>query len=323
MKDTLYISILGLSLSLINHLKITIYELLQDKVNLVWTNLSDQKLQILLIHSDFIDSPQIKKILQQNIHILQINQNEQKLSQIIDNILYLPLTHTHPLSHWLNEAYSKIALITSPIPSKEIQHNHLSKKINYRSAEKLVDQLYKNIELSTCILKYGNEQLALIDLEQQLFYPKPRFELSTQSEYSLEAAELNDLIKFRVDIRPYHLQQGLWNFFWTYLESSDIEYSQYYKLNEWPQIMDLNQRQDLFKLSALFGQGSDINFAQEKLKLDKKYIARFLCVSHLAKILNEIPQHQARYILSSSNDNSIINHKMVSFFSRLRKKLGI
>lgn len=62
MKDTIYLSVFGLNLALINELKAIINIALQEKYEISWTHLADSKLQLLLINEDFINIPHIRSL---------------------------------------------------------------------------------------------------------------------------------------------------------------------------------------------------------------------------------------------------------------------
>lgn len=317
MKQTIHISIFGLSLSLINTLKSSISNLLEDGYNLAWTNLSDQRLQILLINADFIHSPQIKKIIEKNIKILQIDKDEYNASKILDNILYLPLNDLNPLNNWLiNNIKNSADEIQLPKP------NHLS-KINYQTAELLINNLYQDTINRKYLLKYANSQIALIDLDQQLFYLNTQLNIEEIGQFYLVKADLDTLVKFRELYKASNLKQALWNFFWKHLEQTDSIYPNYYQLKQWPHVLDFDQRRDLFKLSALFSKGSNISFAEQELKLGQKYITQFICISNLVGMLDEINIQEAHFKNSASIETHPTNNIMKSFFHKLRKKLGI
>lgn len=62
MKDTIYLSVFGLNLALINELKAIINIALQEKYEISWTHIADSKLQLLLINEDFINIPHIEQM---------------------------------------------------------------------------------------------------------------------------------------------------------------------------------------------------------------------------------------------------------------------
>ena len=62
MNDSIYISVLGLSLSVINDLKRIITEQILNQYKINWTNIADKNLQILLISDDLIELTDIKRV---------------------------------------------------------------------------------------------------------------------------------------------------------------------------------------------------------------------------------------------------------------------
>lgn len=323
MKDTLYISIFGLSLSLINVFKSTMVDVLSEKYNLVWTNLTDQKLQLLLVNADFVDLPHIQKIKNNNLTLLQVEKNPALSSQVIENTLFLPFKHPHALIEWLQREFlsgtQSPHLIEQPIlivPS-------CSAKIAYQSFKLILDELFQPSGHSKYIIKNSDKRVALIDLEQHCFYPAIDWYPQPDSEFSIEPADLNSIVQFRTQVRPEDLNQGIWNFVWHHLQFAELEYPDYYRLAKWPQIKDFDQRKDLFKLATLFSEGASVAYAQQQLKLGEKYIHQFLCASQLANMLEPISSDQAKFTQHATTAVQKEANKMMGFFSKLRKKLGI
>ncbi|MFV5490825.1 hypothetical protein [Acinetobacter sp. ASP199] len=323
MKDTLYISIFGLSLSLINVLKSTIADVLSEKYNLVWTNLTDQKLQLLLVNADFVDLPHIQKIKNNNITLLQVEKNPALSSQVLENTLFLPFEHSQALTEWLQREFLSGAQTLCAIEQPILIAPSHSAKIAYQSFKLILDELFQPSGHSKYMIKNGDERVALIDLEQHCFYPVINWYSDPKAEFRIEPADLNSIVQFRTQVRPEDLNQGIWNFVWHHLQFTQLEYPDYYRLTKWPQIKDTDQRKDLFKLAALFSEGSSVAYAQQQLKLGEKYIHQFLCTSQLANMLEPISPDQAKFTQHTTAAIPKEANKMMSFFSKLRKKLGI
>lgn len=323
MKDTIHISIFGLNLSLINSLKHSLTELLDDRFNLIWTNVTDPDLKLLIINSDFIDLAHIQKIKSSQIPILQIEKNLQYASKIHSNTLYLPFEDNTDLENWLeNNAvpYLKSGKVRN---LSTTQHTPSIQKADFA----IFDHLFKNIfETSSAkfILKDHQNKIALLDLEQYCFYLNHDVTEINFDALSLDIASLNHVVHFRKNMNPQDLNQGLWNFVWEHMTFTDQTFNQNYLLKKWPQIKNFENRKDIFKLAAIFSEGSNIEYAKVQLKMSEKYIQQFLCVSKLAGILEEISTAQVKYKLSQHTTTPDTNqNSMISFFSKLRKKLGI
>ncbi|APX62959.1 hypothetical protein AsACE_CH01557 [Acinetobacter schindleri] len=59
------------------------------------------------------------------------------------------------------------------------------------------------------------------------------------------------------------------------------------------------------------------------MKLGEKYIHQFLCASQLANMLEPISSDQAKFTQHATAAVQKEANKMMGFFSKLRKKLGI
>lgn len=322
MKNTLHISIFGLSLSVINVLKSAMTDILGEKYNLIWTNLTDQKLQLLLVNADFIDLPHIQKIKDNKLPILQIEKSSVYASQIKGDILYLPFEKMDALSNWINKNFLPKLNSFNPIYADNNHSDPVNKKISYQTLKSVLDQLFIPSGHSKFIIKNNNRCVALIDLEQHCFYPVLDW-FPTNEEIRLEPADLNSIVQCRNQIRPEDLNQGLWKFIWTHMQYVEIEFTDYYRLTKWPQIKEFDQRKDLFKLAAIFSEGATASYAHQQLKLGERYIHQFLCTSMLANMLESIAQDQAKYTTQTSQPIKKDGNKMMIFFNKLRKKLGI
>ena len=75
MNNSIYISVLGLSLSVINDLKRIITEQILNQYKINWTNIADKNLQILLISDDLIELTDIKRVNKAHLHILKLSKN--------------------------------------------------------------------------------------------------------------------------------------------------------------------------------------------------------------------------------------------------------
>lgn len=72
MNNTLYISVFGLNLNVINEIKSIISNKLATNITIHWTHIAHSKLQVLLINDDFIDLPNINKIKHNRLIILKL-----------------------------------------------------------------------------------------------------------------------------------------------------------------------------------------------------------------------------------------------------------
>ena len=89
--NNVYISIFGLNLSTINDFKNIINNQISSDYKINWTNITDDRLDILLINEDFSEINHVKNINKKTTSILKVSKNEKSAGEIQNNHLYLPL----------------------------------------------------------------------------------------------------------------------------------------------------------------------------------------------------------------------------------------
>lgn len=323
MKKNINISIFGLNLSRINELKVIIDNILGTDYSIYWTNIADTNLQVLIINHDFFDLPNIIKIKKDNIFILKVLNNLNLAGQIQEQNLYLPLTDQLPLKNWLFNT-----VIPSLFPSNtatNISKDEHTKKIHYTHFQDILLQLNQEEAKSKLLLLDGKIKIALIDPLANTIWIDPNFKKNTHEIPQLVHADLNSIIHFRHKHTAQDLQSGLWQWIWDHLSRETPIYHGCYRLKHWPQPTTNAERKDILKLSAYFQQGNSIEYIQQQLEISPDFIQRYLFISSLLNLIEEISAHKTQQYLNQNIENQNVENRssVRNFFSRLRKKLSI
>nr|WP_279169284.1 hypothetical protein [Providencia huaxiensis] len=325
MTPSLYISIFGLGLSVINDLKQAICSQFSSSIDIYWTNIADKNLQVLLIHDDFSDLPIITNDDSRPLRILKLRQNEQQAGEIINDVLYLPLRTTQALAHWLKQSFpddftqtteNKIETVASAVVQQQkLSHQSISKAFN------CIFHDYAN--LSKFLIQNQEHSLSFFDVQSKELYSNHHLKMSEMPELEVIPADLNSILLFKKQFKPRDLSHGIWQFVYDHVDEAP-EYTQSYQLQMWPQPPQSQQRHELFKISAYFGQGCSIQYVQSKMNIDRAQLNRFLFACDIAQILREIPSEQAHTVKTEPIDPTPAQTGAFrGFFNQLRKKLGI
>lgn len=322
MKQTIYISIFGLNLSLINELKKIISSTLSDDYSIMWTNIADEKLQLLLVNDNFSDSPNIQKLKYKNIKIIKLQKNENSSAHIDEDTIYYPIQDEQKISIRIKQFFQDISKNEQTNHSQEIKlSNKINQKISFEQFSSIFNIIHNEIKSGKYIVKTHTQNIALIDVDHYQFYIEPNLSLHENSSPKLIKASLDDILNFKKTTYPIDLKQGLWQFTWDYLEQEIPEYQDYYRLTRWPKFLNPIDRQNILRLSTAFSLGTHTQYAEKNLKIGRKYIHFFLCVCDLNRDLKLISPEDAKFKWADaalSEKNSVRG-----FFKSLRKKLGL
>jgi hypothetical protein len=310
MNSTLYISVFGLNLNVINDIKSIISNKLSETFTIHWTNIADSKLQVLLINDDFIDLPNINKIRHEALIILRLKKNELKANQIEHDTLFLPLTNTNHFEHWLEHLVALRFRDTNPVNvSNPVVVQDIKPKLNALQISQVFKDLNKH---QRQLLLLDQKPIALIDNLSNEFWIEQNIQITQNSEFTLIPADTNTVVTFKYGLESINLQHGLWQFVWDYLDDTPPNYPSHYKLLHWPQPMHCAERQSLLKISAFFMEGSSTQYIAEQIHLSQNIINRYLFACHIAQIIEEIPAMATVY--HSQKSSSRIFKSTTEFF---------
>ena len=318
MNNTLYISVFGLNLNVINEIKSNISNKLAKNITIHWTHIADSKLQVLLINDDFIDLPNITKIKHNRLIILKLKKNESHANKIEHDTLFLPLTNPTEFENWLvNTVLTQTCEqlqnnILQPIV-KDVEY-----KLNYQQFSNLYAQINNHQRL---LILLDKSPIGLIDNINNEFWIKSQIKILQKSELTLIPADTNTVVNFKYSSKSVNLQHGLWQFVWDYVGYETLAFSKHYKLLHWPQPIDCIERKSLLKMSAFFMEGSSTQYVAEKMQLSQNFINRFLFACDIANMIEEIPAMATVFHTQQVVEES--SKPLLHFFRSLREKLGI
>ena len=92
-----------------------------------------------------------------------------------------------------------------------------------------------------------------------------------------------------------------------------------YKLTDWPQPNQQNDRQMIFKIAACFERGASIQQVVNKTHYSEEQINKFVTVGLLSQVLKQISSDESKLIEDQPQSTSVLR----GFFGKLRKKLGL
>ena len=314
MKENLYLSVIGLSLSVINELKSSINQLLNEQYVLNWTHLADAKLQVLLINEDFCDNQLLSKINKQT-HILKLKKNTDHSSHIQDNTLFLPLTNLKALGDWLKKVLNLSSKKTESIQSIEQSY---STHIEWSVIDTLCNEI-NDIETGKYVIKQNDTILALLDFDEFRFYKNSDALFTDQVE--LELASLSTVVDYRRHQKFQDLKHGLWLFLFQQQYAATPHLTQYYQIDFWPQIVTHTHRRDLYRIAALFMKGSTIAQATQQLNVPKQLVIDFILACQLCHCLEATDTNDTH--LMDAQQPQTLNENIKSIFNKLRRKLGL
>lgn len=323
MKKTIYISIFGLNLSLINELKNIISKALNSEYAILWTNIADENLQLLLVNDSFSDSPNIQKLALKKIKILKLQKNEKNCAMIQNDVLFHPIHDEKPLSTWIKKFFQDLEKTTktNTLPPTDSMNIALKRKFSFVQLSPIFNSIYQDIQTGKYIIRTNNQTIALVDFDNYQFYTAPELLIQDTSYIEIIKASLDDILSFKKITHPLDLKQGTWQFIWDYLDQDIPQYHDCYRLTRWPKFLNPIDRQNILKLSTAFSLGSNTEHSSKSLKIGTKYINFFLCICDLNHDLKKISIENVKFKCSESPQPE--NNGVRGFFKSLRKKLGL
>lgn len=324
--NNVYISIFGLNLSTINDFKNVINNQISSDYKINWTNITDDRLDILLINEDFSEINHVKNINKKTTSILKVSKNEKSAGEIQNNHLYLPLISSIAVNLWLDEALEKKQQLQQSntrmsFPTEEEKAKH--KKIDYKHISSTFSHIYSEYpDISNFTILNEGIAIAVFDLNNNLFYLDSEFNLENISDFIIIPAEINTIIKFKKHFKPKDLHHAFWQFVWDISPYEVPQHNNTYRLLKWPQPNLKFNRHALLKISAYLSKGCSIQYIHEKTNISVNTINRYLFACDIAQMMEEIPSHEALVNLPMVVETNEIG-AVRGFFNNLRKKLGL
>ena len=313
-QQSLNIAIFGLSLKVLNEIKLLIERLTPRNTLITWTNIADPKLQVLMVNDMFFDAPNIQKLIKnQNIKLLRLVNSAAKQGQIENNILYLPLSDTHSLESWLTE---------EPVTPKA-QPSYSSNHQTAISDQDLLAITHQILHPENGIIQVFDQKgvFAIVDCKNQwVWVSDEKAEYQTDGSLNTVYATMHDRQAFNA-IQRQDLRNWLWNVLWRSPSFHHLVKDQdCFYLKQWPQPESKQDRYEIMRMSACFALGANITTVAERLGLSVDRVIQFVSAAHATGMGSIIPKNQVKYPVQqySEEDTGL----MRKFFGKLRRRLG-
>lgn len=106
MERKLNIAVSGVSIIILNQLKIQIISCLPPDIEIQWVNISEKHIDLLLINKIFFNSSSIQNILSYNVsHYLCLSNVADHGGKIIDDTLFYPILHLEEFKKWMYDHF--------------------------------------------------------------------------------------------------------------------------------------------------------------------------------------------------------------------------
>lgn len=307
MVNNIYVAIVGLNLNTTNQLKSLFQSAINTQFKIIWTNIANTQLDLVILNQNFIESPAASKIKTKNIPIITIQHDKNKENIIENNHLFLPFSDINNLKEWI-KVNIKLKINTSFNPKEDI--NILEKfNIIFQSSHSNFFQCYIN-----------NEQSFIIDKKMHEIWVEDNFEFRPTNNLNIKPLDFNQAVNLRQRKKKYDLSLWLWNFFWSTTQSTPkLDESTYYKLKHWPQLSK-NIPKETLKITSCLQHGANIQIIAKHLNIDRELVSKFICIAIACNLIEVIHEDKANFKLHSKENSDMT---IMSFFSKIRKKLGI
>ena len=309
------IAISGLSMSVSDDLKSKIRHAIPVDYGINWSNLSEPKIDILLINEAFFETPNIQHLIKKyHFKILKVSKEKYQSGKIENDVLYLPLENESSLKQWLESSFLSFFN----------QHTSTSSFSQHRNVD--LNFIHEMFDPENGRLHVFDDRgtLAVIDTRTEQVWAEPtRVMQQTDSSFNYDLAKTSDFVKVSRK-KSFQMYHWLWNIFFKssdFLQLSPQE--GYFKLHYWPQPIQNKNQKDILRMSACFIQGAEINTVAKKLDIPKALVRQFIAASIATKMIEEIPSHQSQFAQEQSITNAEEQGVIKKFFGNLRRRFGL
>jgi hypothetical protein len=322
MKKNLNIVVSGMSVMMVNQLKTAIISSLPKDAEVHWVNLSEPHIDVILVNEMFFDSSSIQTILSNHnasyLCLIKANNNG---GEIIGNTLSCPVEDIEPLKQWLhNCCLNGTAVIKSPVVVESTTKTVCDDITDIFNVVFTPNNGFRQIS-------DANGFLALIDTSTNRIWLNSGIS-TLRFDNTINQADAAP--QFVQDILQQECTEDLYVGLWRVLDRSitlnfpQVELGQYFKLDIWPQLPAGTVRKDLFKLSACFSHGANIQKVADYLGLSHQRVLHFVAIASLLRMGQVITPLDSKFMLSQQNSTKEPkSNKISSFLGKLRKKLGL
>lgn len=307
MVNNIYVAIVGLSLNTTNQLKSLFHDAVNAQFKIIWTNIANPELNFVILNQSFIESPAAHTIKTKNIPIITIQHDKNKENIIENNHLFLPFSDINNLKKWI-QANIKLKINT---------HFNFKEDINFLEKFNIIFES-NNSNFFQCYINH--EQNFIIDKKMHEIWVQENFEFSPIKKLNIEILDFNQVVNLRQQKKKYDLSLWLWHYLWSTIENPPIlNQSIYYQLKFWPQL-NKNIPKETLKIASCLQYGANIKLISKHLNLQPELVSKFIYIALACNLVDVIHENQANFKL---NDKENTDMTLLSFFSKIRKKLRI
>lgn len=309
------IAISGLSLSVSDDLKNKIRQVIPTDYGINWSNLSEPKIDILLINEAFFETPNIQQLINKyHFAILKVSKEKYTSGTIENDILYLPLENESSLKRWLDESF--LSRLSNPLANHK---DTLVQQLDLNFIREMFDPENGRLHLFD-----EKGTLAVVDTRTEQVWIEPtRLTQSTNHTFNYDLAKTSDFVKVSRK-RSYDLQNWMWNLFFKSPVFMQFSPDQgYFKLHYWPQPINNNQQKNILRMSACFIQGAEISVVAKRLNINENIVRQFVAASIATNMIEQINASASHYAADEKPANDEEQGVIHKFFSKLRRRFGL
>lgn len=316
MKEQIKIAIFGLSLNVLDNIKQKLSAMYEESFEVVWVNIGEPQLDILLVNEMFFGSPTIQNIVNsRNVPYLRMVAQSDKSGSIEGDTMYLPFVVTDQIRSWFKARYLKMPVEQVSKKSDRQVFNHA-----IRDLKKVIDELFNERNGNIQVFDHtGN--IGVINTRTEQVWLESDYKVKGIEEslnYTYATMHMTQSVSA---VQGIDLRTWLWNALWYSSHmNKDISSHTFYKLAYWPQPESKMDRATILKIAACFEKGANIQQIEQKTGIAKNQLIKFVSVALYTNALKQINEEEAKYVASEPKDTQGI---FKGFFGKLRKKLGL
>ena len=199
------IAISGLSMSVSDDLKNKIRHAIPIDYGINWSNLSEPKIDILLINEAFFETPNIQHLINKyHFKILKVSKEKYHSGKIENDVLYLPLENEISLKQWLESTFLTLFNQQTSATQASPKNHHID--LNH------IHNMYKP-DNGRLHVYDDRGTLAVIDTRTEQVWVEPtRLMQHTDSSFNYDLAKTSDFVKVSRK-KSFQMYHWLWNIF--------------------------------------------------------------------------------------------------------------
>ena len=322
MKKSLNVAVFGLNFNILEQLKDQVLQAMPLDAVVNWVNLAEPKIDLLLVNDAFSDAVIIQKVIQnQNSAYLRLIRDTERAGDIEADILHYPLQKYNQFSRWLQQRFfSGSTTIAAPAPALAATMN----AVKERDPEYVIKQLLT--ERNGYVQLFDQAGLiGLVDCRTERIWRAAHIypiAISSQLNYSY-ATHL-----FVTEMTKNHMAEDLRTWLWQTFASFEVEFSSIaknssFKLMLWPRFEAGPKRRDFMKMAACFAEGARVKDVATTLELSEKTVIHFVQMAELLQFGEFIDEKDIQFHPQNNAESKSTTQNILSFFGKLRKKIGL